>query len=477
VNQGAQENLGYSMAELERLTPLDIKPEFTAVCFSKLLAPLHSGEEERIEFVTVHLRKDGSQYPVEVFLQLSELGFDQVIVAIILDISERKKAEEMIRQQDRLSVVGQLASGIAHDFNNILGVIILYSELLLKTADLTSEGQQKLRTIQQQAHHASNLTNQILDFSRQSIMERRPVDLLPFLKELVVLLERTLPEDIKIKFVWTAGDSFVVNADLNRIQQALMNLAVNARDAMLAGGELEIEMERVHFGVDDDVPTAEMAGGEWVKIKLSDSGTGIAPEMTPHIFEPFFTTKSPGVGTGLGLAQVYGIVKQHGGLIFVDSALNKGTTFSLFIPASFEMESMQAEVMISGALNEGNQELILVVEDEIMIRRALEESLELLNYKVLVAGNGREALAVFDERPDIDLVVSDVVMPEMGGLKLLQALNERQIKVPVLMLTGHLMGENLDDLKAQGLTEWLTKPVQLDVLAETVSRLLNGPAA
>ncbi len=472
VNQGAQENLGYSMAELERMTPLDLKPEFTSASFARLLAPLRTGEKEKAQFTTAHRRRDGSLYPVEAHLQLSELGTVPVFVAIVLDITERKQTEELIRRQDRLSAVGQLAAGIAHDFNNVMAVITLYSQMLLKSSNLTEKEQQRLQVICQQANRAADLTGQILDFSRQSVMERQPIDLLPFLREFTKLLERTLPEHIKINLDY-GEDAYVVNADSTRIQQSVMNLAINARDAMPDGGELRIELEQVTIRPGDLLPSSEIKTGKWVKLAVTDNGAGISPDVLSHLFEPFFTTKPPGQGTGLGLAQVHGIVKQHDGHIDVQSQVGHGTTFTLYLPA---LSAIQPEVqpLAAEASAKGKKETILIVEDNTATREALADGLELMNYQVLTATNGQEALVVLAERRDeIALVLSDVVMPEMGGMELLQTMKQREIDVPVVMLTGHPMGEALEALRAEGLREWLLKPVTLDKLAEVVARVLS----
>ncbi len=472
VNQGARENLGYSMAELEQMTPLDLKPEFTPASFAQLLEPLRTGEQEKIQFTTTHRRQDGSLYPVEVHLQLSELGSVQVFVAIILDITERKQTEELIRRQDRLAAIGQLAAGIAHDFNNIMAVISLYSEMLLKSQNLTEKGLRQLQTIRQQAKYAADLTGQILDFSRQSVMERQPVDLLSFLREFMKLMARTLPEHIKLDLTY-GEDVCLVNADLTRIQQAFMNLAFNSRDAMPDGGELRIGLERVTIGPDAQLSFPNMEIGEWVKIALSDNGTGISSNELPRLFEPFFTTKGPGQGTGLGLAQVYGIVMQHDGHIDVESQVGQGTTFTIYLPALSIIQPEVHSLELEG-LAKGRGETILVVEDNVMTQAALVDGLESLDYQVLMAATGREALTILEDRRDeIALVLSDLVMPTMGGIQLLQALRQRKIDVPVVILTGHPLGENLEELRDGGLNEWLTKPVTLEKLAQVITRLLD----
>ena len=378
----------------------------------------------------------------------------------------------MIRRQDRLAAVGQLAAGIAHDFNNITAVIMLYSELLLKSTNVGSKEQRQLETIRHQAIRAAELTGQVLDFSRQSVMEQKPVDLVPFFKEITKLVARTFPENISVDIV-CKRESCMVNADITRLQQVIMNLALNARDAMPDGGELFFKVDGIMVRTDEPPPLADMGVGKWIMMAVSDNGVGMSAEVLSHLFEPFFTTKPPGQGTGLGLAQVYGIVKQHDGHIAVESGSGEGSTFTIYLPALSDVQ-LADQLPVAEALVTGRGETILVVEDDPITRTALAESLDALNYSTLMAENGREALAILDEhREQIALILSDVVMPEMGGMALLQTLKQRGIGVPVVMLTGHPLGEALEGLRAEGLRDWLPKPPTLEKLAQVVAQLLH----
>ena len=332
-----------------------------------------------------------------------------------------------------MAAVGQLAAGIAHDFNNILAVIILYSDMALGMPDLTPLLRERIMAISQQSKRAKDLIQQILDFSRRTMLERRPIDLLPFLKEQVKLLKRTLPENIRIE-LGAETTSYVVNADPTRVQQAIMNLAVNAHDAMPDGGRLTIHLDRrdpyeriIVWLVDG---SQKAIGSEF---QISDTGAGISPEVLPHIFEPFFTTKSHGLGTGLGLSQVFGIVETHNGHMNVHSSHKTGTTFALFLPA------LQARKYIEYATDpssfiRGNRQMILVVEDEPATCQALSDSLSLMNYQVTCTSNGTEAMAYLNAHSgDVALVLSDVVMPQMGGIALLQAIRQSGINIPVIL--------------------------------------------
>jgi len=321
-------------------------------------------------------------------------------VMVLRDVTQERQLEQQTRRQERLAAVGQLAAGIAHDFRNIMAVITLYTQMLMLMPELSAEVVRRLRTVEHQARRAGDLIQQILDFSRRSVFERTPVDLLPLLREHVELLGRTLPESVEISLVSQvssddcgAQNEYMVFADPTRIQQVIMNLALNARDAMPSGGELRIELGRLRIVKAKDAPLPGMEEGpeSWVSIKVVDSGEGVSPEALPHIFEPFFTTKAAGGGTGLGLAQVYGIVKQHEGNIDVTSELGRGTAFTIYLPA-LSVSGPCSGAEAAAALVRGKGETLLVVEDNPVTRAALVESLEQLNYRVLEAENGRIAL-------------------------------------------------------------------------------------
>lgn len=389
------------------------------------------------------------------------------------NITERVQSETLIRRQERLSAVGQMAAGLAHDFNNVIAVISMYSQLLLKSPRLSVKEKKWLQTSLQQSKRAADLTSQILDFSRQSVLERLPLDLLPFLKELAKLLERTLPEHIEINLI-SKENEFLIKGDKTRIQQMVMNLALNARDAMPNGGTLTFRLKAMTIQPGQPSPPHQMERGSWTVLQVSDTGTGIPSTDLSHLFEPFFTTKEPGQGTGLGLAQVYGIVKQHDAHVFVESQIDTGTTFTVYFPTLAVSLPETDKSQSVEELRTGRGELILIVEDEEATRDALSQSLESLNYRTVSASNGQQALRVIEQQMNqIDLILSDVVMPQMGGLELLRALQQRQVDIPVLMLTGHMFGKEVSEFRALGLKGWLTKPVQLEILAQTVAQFLS----
>ncbi|HNT74027.1 MAG TPA: response regulator [Anaerolineae bacterium] len=399
-------------------------------------------------------------------------------VFVVRDMTQQHDIDRRVRQQERLAAVGQLAAGIAHDFNNIMATIMLYTQLTARVESLSERDRERLATVNQQARHASRLIQQILDFSRGVELERAHLDLVPLLKEHVQLLKRTLPENIRVEIDGNLTEEYAVSGDPTRLQQVFMNLAVNARDAMPDGGTLRFELARVRVDTPRESPLPEMLGdskivGDWIKITISDTGEGIPPEIMTHLYEPFYTTKAPGKGTGLGLAQVHGIVTAHEGHIDVSTQAGQGTTFVLYLPAL--VAPTVAVSQDSAHLAVGHGRLILLVEDNAVTRNALRESLELLDYRVLTANNGEEALALFAQhRDEIALVLSDMIMPEMGGRALLHTLRAQGETVKMVILTGHPLQEELETLRADGLNDWLLKPPSLERLSEVVAQVLRA---
>lgn len=399
-------------------------------------------------------------------------------VLLIDDVTRSRQIQAQIQQQERLATVGQLAAGIAHDFNNIITVIVLHAQMAMRSPGLSPRDRERMAIIDQQAHHATELIRQILDFSRQSVLERQAVNLLILVKEQAKLLERTLPESIQIRLGYEPGD-YVLDADPTRLRQVLLNLVINARDAMPTGGHLTIELGHLTIGPSRESeqnvrpPLPGMAPGRWLLLRVRDTGTGIPDDVLGHIFEPFFTTKEPGKGTGLGLAQVHGIVSQHGGHIDVESQVGKGTTFTIYLPALPEPEHPIAadEAQI---LPQGQGETILLVEDNLALRTALRENLEQWGYRVLEAAHGREALGILDRADTaIDVILTDMVMPEMGGVALLHVLRQRGWTRPIILMSGHPREAESTDLAEYGISTWLPKPLPMAQLAQTLADLLQ----
>ena len=392
-------------------------------------------------------------------------------VIVIHDATEERRRQQHLQTQERLATVGQLAAGIAHDFNNIMAIITLYGGTLAKYPN-HAKREEYLQMITAQAGHAARLIGQILDFSRASVMEGRRLDLLPLVKEVVKLLRRTLPEHIRIELA-SEDDEYMVEADPTRMQQALMNLAVNASHAMPEGGQLRLELAAVTLRPGEPKPLPKMGAGRWVRLRVADTGTGIDPEILPHIFEPFFTTKKKEEGTGLGLAQVYGIVKQHEGEIDVQSMPGKGTTFTLYLPSMAPEQRDGAEQPADEAVTRGRGERILLVEDNDETREAMRDTLEALNYRVLSAADGREALQHYEaEQGALALVISDMVMPNMGGAQLVAELKKRDPDLPIVVMTGYPLQEGDKELLSQGTVLWIQKPFAIARIASTIRKAL-----
>ncbi len=398
-------------------------------------------------------------------------------VMVIREVTRERETQKQIQQQEQLAVVGQLAAGIAHDFNNIMAVISLSTEMGLLSSDTPSNIRKNLVTISSQADRAAKLTQQLLDFGRRAVLERYSMDLLPFFKEQKKLLERTLPENITLNLN-SGTDRYWVNADPIRLQQIVLNLAVNARDAMPEGGELnfEVSLQKKRDAINCPKCRKTIAG-EWVCIAVSDNGTGIPSDVLEHVFEPFFTTKPKGKGTGLGLAQVFGIVNQHEGHIEVTSVEGEGTSFIIRLPLLREHRTDRPNLEKRFDIIRGNDEVILVVEDDKVVRNTLVESLKMIGYRVVEAENGRKALISLEKHPEIELILSDLVMPEMGGQALFNKLKEQRSDIPVVMMSGHPMENELEDLCSEGLAGWMLKPPTIKKLSRLLARVLkeNNP--
>jgi nitrogen-specific signal transduction histidine kinase/ActR/RegA family two-component response regulator len=394
-------------------------------------------------------------------------------VMVLRNVTHEREIQQRAQQQERLAAVGQLAAGIAHDFNNILTVIIGFAELARYYHDIDTRLQEIMDRIIKQGKQAGDLIRQIMDFGRQSVTEKYFVDLVPVVHEHISLLERIIPENIRIELDIKPG-KYTLKADPTQIQQVLTNLAVNARDAMLDGGTLIFELYLVTFTPGERLPCPDLSPGEWIALAVSDTGSGIAPEIMPHLFEPFFTTKEINEGAGLGLAQVYGIVKQHGGDVEVNSRPGQGAAFTLYLPVSTKPGAGRLQP-VSRNVPAGNGELILLVEDDVVVLDVIQRLLLSLKYQVITAGNGQEGLAIYENhQADIALVLTDVTMPKMGGVALVQALRERNPDIKVVVMTGYRLEAEIKGLLSQGFAARLQKPLTVQQVAQTVHQALKG---
>ena len=421
------------------------------------------------------MRPDGTQRWIRdrAFAVRSPDGALQRFVGVAEDITDSKKLQEQFLRAQRMEAVGTLAGGIAHDLNNILAPVLMAPALLRETFRSAHE-RQLLDLIEQGARRGANIVRQLLTFSRGTGGERVGVQMRHQIKEMADLMKETFPRDITIEH-HAAKDLRPMEGDPTQLHQVLMNLCVNARDAMPGGGSLVLTARNEDLDADAvrDHPPARP--GPYVVVHVADTGSGIAPENLGRIFDPFFTTKPPSKGTGLGLSTVLGIVRSHNGFITVETAPGKGTTFSIHLPAAQEpgraLPTMDLEAMPGG-----KGELILVVDDEASIRTALRLTLERHGYGVLLASEGAEALQLFLKYRDaIHVVFTDVMMPVMGGLTLISALRAADPNVKVIAMTGLNDQANDAALKAAGANCILSKPWSAPELLQALRAQISAP--
>jgi len=401
------------------------------------------------------------------------------VIAIHHDITERKQAEEekeklqsQLLQSQKMEAIGRLAGGVAHDFNNLLTAIIGYANFAKGASTPDSPIADDIEQVLRAAERAAGLTRQLLAFSRRQMMALQVADLNDLVLDVNKMLRRLVGEDIEL-VIAPGPNLWRVRVDPVQIQQVLMNLAVNARDAMPAGGRLTIETANATLDERDIAAHPGATAGQFVTLTMSDDGSGMTEEAKAHLFEPFFTTKELGKGTGLGLATVFGIVKQHGGNISCDSAPGQGTTFRIYLPRVEDGElpapAERSDAELRGA------ETILVAEDEAVVRDLVVRSLSGLGYRVLEASNGDEALRMVQEHAGaIDLLVTDVVMPQMGGRQLAKQLRLARPELPVLLISGYateLLGQ--DGLAGER-AQFLPKPFTGATLTRKVRAVLDG---
>jgi len=397
-------------------------------------------------------------------------------IYILADVTGQKNLEEQLAQSQRLESVGRLAGGVAHDFNNILSAIIGNVELCLLTTDKDSPLYERLNQIEQSGMRAARLTRQLLAFSRREIIHPELMDLGEEVNELNKMLTRLLGEHIEITIHIQKG-LWPVKMDRGQFEQLLINLAVNGRDAMNSGGTLALELINAPLDSAYVKNRPEMKSGDYVMLGITDTGTGMEPQVTEHIFEPFYTTKEQGKGTGLGLATVHGIVKQNKGEIFVYSEINKGTTFKVYLPRCLETGSVATTLTSDGGKQEipRGTETILMVEDDDGVRDMLADFLSSLGYTVLEAENGEDALQICSKyHGSIDLLLSDVVMPRMSGPELVKKLENSYPDLVVLYMSGYTENAIVHHGVLEDGINFLQKPISPMVLARNLRELLEG---
>ncbi len=446
---------------------------------------LDTAETVRLTAAALLLARDGNAVPID-DSAAPILGSDGDLLGAVVafrDIRDRRqaenallKAETQLRQAQKLEAVGQLAGGVAHDFNNFLTAINGYCELLLQTAMLDENSTRMVRRIFEVSERSAQLTRQLLAFSRQQKLSPRAIDLNRLIEHSNMLLRRLIDENIAIKLS-LARDLPTVIADPVQIEQIIMNLVVNARDAMPNGGTLRIETSSMMVSEPLIGPRAEMEMGQYIQIAISDTGVGMDAATQERIFEPFFTTKERGKGTGLGLATVYGIVKQSGGFIYVYSEVGHGSVFKIFLPAALNQTASVVPAETVAARPHGN-ETILLVEDNESVRQATAEAIQAFGFQVIAAQDADEALELVGGRTlKIDILVSDVVMPGLSGPAFAEELLKIMPDIPVLFISGYTDSSFEPAIKRIPGAELLQKPFVPIQLAGRIREILDRQKA
>jgi PAS domain S-box-containing protein len=475
VNRRFCEMVGYSAEELLQLTSHDITHPDDIAAYTDQLEQISCGIIREFSLEKRYRRKDGSFVWAKTFIApLDPTEAKPTLrIGVIIDITERRRLEDQLRQTQKMEAIGQLASGVAHDFNNILAAIQLQAGLLKAEQSLSPEQLDFAGEIEKSAQRAADLTRQLLLFSRKQALQLRDLNLNEAVTSITKMLQRVLGEDVEMQFKFSP-QPLLIHADAGMMDQILMNLTVNARDAMPKGGQLIIETSAVKFDEVTAAQTSPARPGSFACVSVSDTGCGIPPEILPRIFEPFFTTKEVGKGTGLGLATAFGIVQQHQGWINVHSEAGQGTTFRIYLPRLTQRAAEKA-VWSSLATIRGGNETILLVEDEPALRAPIRIALSRLGYRVLEASNGPEALEVWKQhRAEIRLLLTDLVLPGgISGKELGEQLLQSDSKLKVVYVSGYSADIAGKDFHLEEGVNFLTKPFAAHKLAETVRNCLD----
>jgi PAS domain S-box-containing protein len=416
------------------------------------------------------LRKDGTIFPMELAVGEARANGERFFTGFVRDLTARHKLEQELRQSQKMEAVGQLTGGVAHDFNNLLTVVLGNIEMLedrLTDADDLA----LLKDAREAALLGAELTRRLLAFGRRQPLRPQAIDPREAVPAAVVLLSRTLGETIEVATV-LAPDLPPIMVDPGQLQNALLNLAINARDAMPEGGRLTIEAAEAELDADAAAARPGLRPGRYVMLAVADTGTGMPREVRERAFEPFFTTKAPGAGSGLGLSMVYGFAKQSGGHIDLYSEVGRGTVVKLYLPGAEARSDTEEPGRTPATAWPGRGEMVLVVEDERAVRRVTTARLKELGYRVLEAADGPSALELLQRHPEVDLLFTDMVMPGgLSGAALAEAVRASRPKLAVVVASGYAAPESLNDLPAG--TAWLRKPYAAAELARTMRSVLN----
>jgi two-component system, cell cycle sensor histidine kinase and response regulator CckA len=475
-NAGAQRMYGYSPAEIVGRSIYGLVPERYQQDEARILTQVARGEPVH-HYETVRCRKDGTEIDISLALSPIRDATGTIIGAssIQRDITERKRAEEALRQAAKMEAIGILAGGLAHDFNNQLYAVSGFAHFIARDPGLSPAARQDLLELQKVADRMASLTRQLLAFARQQVLAPETLDLNGAIEDTMPMLQRLIGSNTKIQLELAPGPKWV-RVDRAQLVQVLLNLIINARDAMSDGGRillrtvtLEVSpghvLDRVGLPVD---------AGAYAALSVTDTGKGIPAEHMPHIFEPFYTTKEVGVGTGLGLATVEGVVAQSGGRIQVDSKVNRGTTITVLLPLTSEPVVQPRSSGRRAKSSNSSLGRILVVDDEDSVRTVVMRTLQAEGYEVLGAREGTEALRELEEVGGaVNLVLTDIVMPGMGGRQLAAELSRRYRRIPIVWMSGHARESEVQKGELSRNDPFLHKPVTPDTLLDTVAQVIE----
>jgi two-component system cell cycle sensor histidine kinase/response regulator CckA len=473
VNDATVQQYGYSRSEMLGMTIKDIRlPEEVPALMEELDSSSWPGSN--FSRVWKHRRKDGSIIDVETGANPIAFQGRQAVLVLAHDVTEKKKLEAQLHQSQKMEAIGQLAGGVAHDFNNLLGVITGYTELLLKDLGAHHPGLRRAEQIQRAAERAGGLTRQLLAFSRKQVLEPKVLDLNAIVLDVEKMLQRLIGEDIQLVTVFASGLGYV-KADPGQMEQVIVNLAVNARDAMPRGGKLIIETANVDLDGNYSRLHAEVKPGSYVMLAVSDTGHGMDADTMSHIFEPFFTTKEAGKGTGLGLSTVFGIVKQSGGHVAAYSEVGRGTSFKVYLPRTEEEGRALSAGAVRVEMPSTGSETILVVEDAEALRLLITEILEVGGYRVLPGASPEEALASAEaHNGPIHLLLTDVVMPGMSGRQVADRIKASRPAVRVMYMSGYTDEAIGQHGALEPGTHFMQKPFTAGALLRKVREVLEA---
>ena len=472
VNNAAVLHYGYSREEFLSMSLLDIRPQEDVPEFKEQFLKATSKPGPQTGGSRRHLKKDGTVIFAEVCYSRIQYGDSNALLTVMFDVTERKRYEEHLLHSAKMEALGRLAGGVAHDFNNLLTIILGYSNIALDSLAQSDSLRPNVDGIRKAAERAAALTRQMLTFSRRQVLQPKLLNLNEILSDTSKMLRRLINEDIELSIV-ADQELHPIMADPVQIEQILINLTVNARDAMPSGGTIGFETHNIELHEGQGAHPSDLKPGQYVLLVVRDDGRGMDQKTKSHIFEPFFTTKVP-EGTGLGLPTVYGIVKQSGGDIWVYSEPERGTTFEIYFPVA-SMPGTPDEAAPAEGFRLKGTETVLLVEDETELRKLARNILTAYGYKVVEAINGEDALHKAAEHTGrIDLMITDVVMPKLGGRELAHKLVAVRPEMKVIFMSGYDSEAVSKHLVLQPGTAYLEKPFSVEILMRKVRETLSG---